>query len=183
MNKIPTIFERDFAGNRKVVNKPVVKFGSQPCVATEKLDGTNVRITVRNHTCVRLEKRRNPDKIQKLKGITEPWYVDADPNDPGDKYIYAALNGTILAELPEGEWSGEAIGENIQGNPLGINGNTICLFSLGKAPLLFDVPIELETLKVWLPEQKSAFNAERGIEGVVWHFADGSMAKIKTKDF
>jgi hypothetical protein len=90
MEKIKTIFERDWDGKRGVTNKPIVTDFSG-AVATEKLDGTNVRVTVRAHTAVRLEKRRNPDKIQKHKGINEPWYVDASPFEAEDKWIYDAL--------------------------------------------------------------------------------------------
>jgi hypothetical protein len=41
-------------------------------MATEKIDGTNIRITLRNNTIVRVEKRRNPNKQEKANGITEP---------------------------------------------------------------------------------------------------------------
>lgn len=121
MKKITTIFDRDWEGNRKVIDKLLIdpeKF--LIATATEKLDGTNVRVTVRNHTAVRLEKRRNPDKIQKQKGISEPWYVDADEYDAQDKWMYDALKNTDLTDIPDGEWSGEALGTNIQGNPYGL---------------------------------------------------------------
>lgn len=183
MQKIPTIFERDWEGNRGVTNKYVVdseKF--LIAKATEKLDGTNVRVTVRNHTAVRLEKRRNPDKIQKHKGITEPWYVDAFENEPSDKWLYDALKNTDLSEIPDGEWSGEAVGVNIQGNPLGLDKNVIVFFSLGQAPVLEGVPTTFEELREWLPKAQSKYGTG-AIEGVVWHCDDGSMMKIKTKDF
>lgn len=90
MEKIPTIFDRDWNGNRGVVNKLIVDYPFDEATATEKLDGTNVRLTVRNNTLVRLEKRRNPSKIQKAQGIVEPWYVEAYENEPGDKHIWEA---------------------------------------------------------------------------------------------
>ena len=103
MEKIPTIFERNWEGNRGVIDKIVVDIEKvESAVATEKLDGTNVRVTVRNHTCVRLEKRRNPDKIQKFKGIKDPWYVDADEFDAQDKWIYDALKNTDLTQITDG---------------------------------------------------------------------------------
>src|SRR3990167_3961007 len=154
MNKIKTIFDRDWDGNRCVVNKYVQGFNTdvlKDSEATEKLDGTNVRITVRNHACVRLEKRRNPDKIQKHKGIEEPWYVDASEGDPQDKWIYDALKNTDLSLISDGEWSGEALGKNIQGNVLNLQNNLIVFFSLGQAPVFEDVPIDYEGLKAWLP--------------------------------
>lgn len=192
MQKILTIFDRDWDGNRGVIDKPaqeleffdfdLLKTG----VATEKVDGTNVRVTVRNHTCVRLEKRRNPSKIQKQKGIIDPWYVDADEFDPQDKYLYEAVKGTDFQYIWEGEWSAEAIGPKIQGNPLALKNHTLIVFSLlvHREIIEFnDVPITFAELRAWLPKQMSCLNPERPIEGIVWHMPDGKMFKIKTKDF
>ena len=186
MKKIKTIFDRDWEGNRGVIDKFINDYGllSLPTTkATEKIDGTNVRITVRNHTVVRAEKRRNPDKIQKHKGITEPWYVDAGEFDPQDKYIFDGINHTDLTKVPDGEWSGELVGKNIQGNPLNLINNMIVFFSLGQVPVFENVPIDYKGLKEWLPKQKSKVGYNCGIEGIVWHCEDGTMYKIKCKDF
>ena len=109
MKKITTLFKRDWDNGGKITPE----YAIDPelfaiATATEKIDGTNVRVTVRNHTAVRLEKRRNPSKIEKQKGIEEPWYTDADEYDPQDKWIYDALKNTDLSEVPDGEWSGDA---------------------------------------------------------------------------
>lgn len=191
MEKIPTLFERDWEGNRKVINKSLIDLDTYNVIATEKIDGTNVRVTVRNGTSVRLEKRRNPDKIQKAKGITEPWYVEADPYDKGDKWIFDALDNTDLSNVPDGEWSAEAVGTNIQGNPLNLTCNRLFFFSLPEVQkqLEFDdAPTDFEGLKEWLPKQKSKVGIDAPIEGIVWHSiylecADMPLAKIKTKDF
>jgi len=83
MEKIPTLFERD--ESFKVVNRPKVEcswvFDGEG-VGTEKLDGTNIRLTVRSGQLVRVEKRRNPSKVHKQQGIVPfnldvPSYVDA----------------------------------------------------------------------------------------------------------
>lgn len=183
MNKIPTIFERNWESNRGVIDKYTVDPAMlAKAVATEKLDGMNVRVTVRNHMAVRLEKRRNPDKIQKHKGIKDPWYVDAFENEPADKWLFDALINTDLSDILDGEWSGEAIGANIQGNPLNLDKNIIVFFTLGQAPVLEDVPITFEALREWLPKQKSKYG-DGFIEGVVWHYNERTMMKIKTKDF
>ena len=183
MEKIPTIFERNWEGNRGVLDKYIKSFDFSNAVATEKLDGTNVRVTVRSHMAVRLEKRRNPDKIQKHKGIEEPWYVDASEYDAQDKWIQDALRNTDLSQIPDGEWSGEAIGTNIQGNPLNLDKNIIVFFTLGQAPIHENVPTTFNELKEWLPKQKSKYGNNCLIEGIVWHWKNGDMAKIKTKDF
>lgn len=188
MKKIKTIFERDWEGNKKVVPIPSAGVSLEVLAldrtvrATEKLDGTNIRVTVRSNTVVRVEKRRNPDKIQKHKGITEPWYIDA-PESAEDKWIMDAVRNTDFSAIPDGEWSGEAIGKNIQGNPLNLDKNVVVFFSLGQAPVFENVPTTYDELKVWLPAQKSKFGNDCGIEGIVWHCANGDMYKIKVKDF
>jgi hypothetical protein len=183
MRKIPTIFKRDRANNGKIIDEYVIDpsfFGN--AIATEKLDGTNVRVTVRNHTVVRVEKRRNPDKIQKHKGIIEPWYIDASDSSE-DKWIMDAVKNTDLSNIPDGEWSGEAVGTNIQGNPLKLENNRVVFFTLDQAPIFYNVPTTFNELKEWLPKQKSKYGNDCGIEGIVWYCPNGDMMKIKTKDF
>lgn len=186
MQKISTIFERDMQNGGKITNhfdKYVDGFNFNEAVATEKLDGTNVRLTVRNHMLVRLEKRRNPTKIEKYKGIVEPWYVDAYETDPGDKYIWEAAKNTDLSQIEDGEYSGEALGTKIQGNPLNLDKHIVVLFTLGQAPVFENVPTTYDELKEWLPLQRSKYGIDCGIEGIVWHHPSGRMVKIKTKDF
>ena len=184
MKKIPTIFKRDEKLGGHIVDERVVSLDLlKTGIATEKIDGTNVRVTVRNHTSVRLEKRCNPTKLQKAKGIIEPWYIDASTYEAGDKWIVDALNNTDLSNIPDGEWSGEAVGVNIQGNPLNLDNNRIVFFTLGQCPVFENTPVTFEELKEWLPKQKSKYGNNCGIEGIVWHFQNGEMAKIKTKDF
>lgn len=184
MNKIKTIFDRDWEGNRGVVNKPVVDLSNT--VAYEKVDGTNIRITVRNKTCVRVEKRRNPTKLEKAKGIVDPWYIDADRNDPSDKYIFEAVDNTDPFNVIDGEWSAEAYGEKIQGNPLQITGHRLFIFSLEaeRKKVQFDTaPKDFVALSEWLPKQKSKINPSCGIEGLVWWNVVEPIGKIKLKDF
>lgn len=188
MEKIPTIFDRNWDGNRKVNEKLVVtEFDFENAIATEKLDGTNVRITVRNHTVVRVEKRKNPSKIQKQKGIKDPWYIDASETDKADQYIFDAVKNTDFSTVPDGEWSAEALGEKIQGNPLNIEGHILFFFSLTSwlERIVFEnAPTNFEELKEWLPQQKSKVGNDSGIEGIVWYNStNGSMCKIKVKDF
>lgn len=188
MEKIPTIFDRNWETNRKVNEKLAIEnFDFKNSIATEKLDGTNVRVTVRNKIVVRVEKRRNPDKVQKAKGIIDPWYVDANEIDKADTYIFEAVNNTDFSSVPDGEWSAEALGEKIQGNPLNITGHTLFIFTLPnwlENVKYENVPTDFEDLKNWLPTQKTKFGNNTGIEGIVWHnLKTGEMCKIKVKDF
>ena len=182
MEKIPTIFDRDWQGNRGVVNTSRILI-SKEAIATEKLDGTNVRLTVRNNTLVRVEKRRNPDAIQKHKGIKEPWYVDAFEYEQSDKWVYDAAKNTDLPDVPDGEWSGEAVGPDVQGNPLNLDQNHVMLFSLGRYAVFGDCPTDFDGLKEWLPKQKSKYGKDCGIEGIVWLIDGKPIGKIKIKDF
>ncbi len=184
MRKIKTIFERDFTNNGKVKDNLVVDFDFENAIATEKIDGTNIRVTIREGKCVRIEKRRNPSKKQKKNGIIEPWYVDASRNEPADQYIVSAVDNTNFENIPDGEWSGEAYGEKIQGNPLNIKGQKVFLFSVEKElkKIKFDnVPTEFNLLKNWLKNKKSIIG-NGPIEGIVWHNEE-NMVKIKSKDF
>lgn len=188
MEKIRTIFDRNWDGNRKINSTLIVTdFDFSNSIATEKLDGMNVRITVRNETVVRVEKRRNPNKKQKLAGIKDPWYVDADQTNKADSYIFDAVMNTDLQNVPDGEWSAEALGEKIQGNPLNLVGQTLFIFSLKEwrdRVVYNNVPFDFEKLRNWLPNQRSIFGNDCGIEGIVWHNTlTGEMCKIKLKDF
>jgi len=186
MRKIKTIFKRDWGGNGNVINEYIDGFDPSILMmstATEKLDGTNVRITTRNNVVVRVEKRINPNSIQKSKGIVDPWYKDTDEYSPEDKWIFDATKNTDYSDVPDGEWSGEAVGKNIQGNPLGLENNKVVFFTLGQAPVFYNVPTDYDGLREWLPKQRSKYGNDCGIEGIVWHCENGDMFKIKTKDF
>ena len=180
MKKIPTIFERDFNNNGKITDKQVVDL--EGATATEKLDGTNVRLTTRNHTLVRLEKRRNPDKRQKHQGIVEPWYVDADEYDPGDKYIWEAARNADVSRMPDGEWIYEALGPKIQGNPLNFKEHKAIYFK-DDSTIFGDAPTDYEGLKEWLPKRESGVGNDCKIEGVVWWKDGQPIGKIKVKDY
>jgi len=185
MRKIKTLFIRDFNNNGRITRKYAFK-PDERWTATEKMDGTNVRLTVRNHQMARLEKRRNPTKLEKAKGMIDPWYVDADEFGPEDKHIWEATRNTDLTDIPDGEWSGEAIGPKIQGNCLKLEKKVVFLFSAlhRKTYLVFEgVPLTYDGLKKWLPKQKSKIGIDCGIEGIVWWFDEKPVAKIKLKDF
>ena len=165
-------------------------------VATEKIDGANVRVTVRNGTLVRIEARRNPTRRQKEAGIVEPWYRDAEPvevNSP-DKWLRDAAANVNYQGIPDGEWSAEAVGPKIQGNPLKLEEHTLYFFSLIpwkdslsatiNIPAIYGrVPFDFEELRDWMFLQQSDVNPEVGIEGIVWWLFDDPVAKIKVKDY
>jgi len=183
MEKIPTVFER--GSNFKVVDK--IREGCEWVFdgegsATEKLDGTNVRLTVRAGTCVRLEKRRNPSKRQKQAGIKDGWYVDADEFGSEDKWIYEAMRNTDVTDWPDGEHSAEALGPSIQGNTLGLDKHLCVPFNL-VIPSFAKIKRTYGGLQTGLLELESLYSPQHLAEGIVFHHPDGRRAKIKRKDF
>lgn len=200
MHKIATLFDRDWEGDRKVIPRfsrdaeRVLAGLTRRLTPTEKLDGTNVRLTVRSGEVVRIEKRRNPDKAQKKRGISEPWYVDVGEG-PEDTYVREAATTIGLHALDggvdDGEWSGEAIGPKIQGNPLGLDQHRVVLFSAGQAPILNGCPsafrvgptLLFDTLREFILSTHSSLNQDVPIEGIVWHNEYGDDLKLKAKDF
>lgn len=210
MEKITTIFERDWDGDKKVTPEAAVPLPVN-MAATEKLDGTNVRLTTRNNVLVRLEARQNPTKALKQGfGIREPWYRDAwsygqQQADPSDRYIIeGAVNTMVEAAkgggVADGEWTGEAIGPKIQGNPLGLEEHRVAFFDRHALPLGLCVPMRsdvptltqadtataewyYEAMRTFFASARSRLNPERPIEGIVWHGTHGFGGKLKRKDF
>ena len=96
---------------------------------------------------MRLEKRRNPSKIQKKNGIKDGWYVDADEFGQEDKWIFEAMKNTDLSQWPDGEHSCEALGPKIQGNPLGLEEHLCVPFNL-EIPAYAEIPRSFDGLRV-----------------------------------
>ena len=188
MEKIPTIFNRgpDFKVMDEIREGCEWVFAGEG-KATEKLDGTNVRLTVRagtvlTGTVVRVEKRRNPSKVQKAQGISTPWYVDADEAAKEDKWIFEAVSNTDTSNFPEGEHSCEALGPRIQGNPLGLENHLCVPFNLA-IPVFEDIPLTFDAMQEFITGLESKFSPNNPVEGIVFHHSDGRRAKIKIKDF
>ncbi len=183
MDKIPTIFDRgsDFKVVNRVRNGCEWVFAGEGS-ATEKIDGTNIRLTVRSGHVVRVEKRRNPSKVQKQQGIIDGWYVDADEFGSEDKWIFDAAKSTDISGWPDGEHSCEAVGPNIQGNPLGLEKHLCVPFNL-IIPRYDEIPRSYESLKDTLTRLESLYSPGHVAEGIVFHHPDGRRAKIKRKDF
>ncbi len=182
MQKIETIFDR--GNNFKVT--PKIRIGTEwvfsgEGIATEKLDGTNIRITVKNGKVTKVEKRRNPTKEEKALG-QEPGYIDAHDNDPADKHIFRAVNGTMVSYLAAGSYPCEAVGPKIQGNPLELPFPTCYLFTI-EPTIIANVPRTFKGLREFFKDFNSLYNPGHKAEGIVFHHSDGRMAKIKVRDF
>ena len=183
MEKIPTLFDRgdDFRVVERVRAGCEWVFDGQGA-ATEKLDGTNIRLTVRAGAVVRVEKRRNPSKAHKARGIVDGWYVDADEHAADDKWIFEAARNTDTSAWPDGEHSCEALGPRIQGNGLDLQAHTCVPFNL-EIPVYEIADRSFNGLKASLAELESRFAPGHLAEGIVFHHPDGRRAKIKRRDF
>ena len=180
MKKIPTIFERDWTGDRsRVVNQ--IHEGCEwvfdgEGIATRKIDGTCCMIEGG-----RLFKRREVKHTQKkpadfievdvdfATGKTVGWVPVGD--GPEDRWHREATPDSI--RLPDGTY--ELIGPKVQGNPEEVGIHHLVRHGDLMAGPLHDVPRSFNGLKDWL--------ARHDYEGIVFHHPDGRMAKIKRRDF
>jgi len=182
MQKIETIFDR--GENFRVLDKP--RAGTEwvfagEGIATEKVDGTNIRLIVSSGKVAKVEKRRNPTREEKASGA-EPRYIDAHREDPADKHIFKAVDNTDTHDWSDGAWSCEAIGPKIQGNPLGLD-KPICYPFTLRPTILTDVPRTFAGLKTYFNNFESKYSPRHKGEGIVFHHSDSRMAKIKVRDF
>lgn len=184
MKKIPTIFERDWNGDRsRVVDQPHKDCGwvfAGEGVARQKLDGTS---------CLfqdgRLWKRREikagqtpPDGFvvadqDEETGKTVGWVpVGEGPEDRWHRDAFAII-ATFPTFFREGE-TYELVGPKVQG---GIERAYIehALVPHAETPSFPAVPRSFSGIRDWL--------AGRDIEGLVFQHPDGRMAKIKLRDF
>lgn len=178
MKKIPTVFERDWNGDRsRVVDQ--VHAGCEWVAAGEgwptlKIDGTCSR--VRDG---RLYKRRELRKGEAAPNGFEQADFDAETgktmgwmpvgDGPEDAYHREAL--AAAAPLADGTY--ELVGPKIQDNPEHLSAHR--LISHDTLRLDETVPRDFAGLKAWF--------ADKDMEGIVFHHADGRRAKIKLRDF
>lgn len=181
MNKIPTMFERDFAigspTRYRILDKP--RHGCEWVFAgegsaTRKIDGTCCLVRAG-----KLFKRRELREDEPPPSGFEETQADEDTHkrvgwvpvgdgaeDKWHRDAFAAqpwlLDGTY-----------ELIGPKIQGNPEGFAEHV--LVSHQRTGEHLDAPRTFAGLRDWLQGMD--------IEGIVFHHPDGRMAKIKKRDF
>jgi len=180
MKKVPTLFERDWNGDRSRVT-PEIHPGCEwvsagEGIATQKLDGTCCMVRD-NAFFKRRELRRGEAKPAQFEeadfdeetGKTVGWVPVSD--GPEDRYHREAWTGAD--RWPDGAY--ELIGPKVQGNPEKQQFHLLIRHGDGLAGEIADVPRSFDGLRDWL--------ATKDIEGVVFHHPDGRMAKIKGRDF
>jgi hypothetical protein len=182
MKKIPTVFERDWNGDRsRVVDQVHEDCGwvlAGEGVATRKVDGTCCMIRAG-----KLYKRRElrdgddtPINFEEAAhdaetGKTVGWMPVGD--GPEDRYHREAFAYDTGSPLVDGTY--ELIGPKVQGNPEHTIGAVLIKHGDGMAGTIDGAPRTFAGLRDWL--------RNKDIEGLVFHHPDGRMAKIKLRDF
>jgi hypothetical protein len=180
MRKIPTIFERDWDGDRSRV-LPTPTPGCEWVFegegnALRKYDGTAVFVDAEGNVFKRLELRGGKAPPE---GFLQ---VDDDMNTgkvigwvqigygSEDKWYRDAL-ARRTEELPEGTY--ELVGPKVQGNPEGFAQHELVRHDFAEGVGSLDRSFE----------GIREFLSDANWEGIVFHHPDGRMAKIKARDF
>ncbi len=179
MKKMPTVFVRDWEGDRSRVTQEVnpeaawVLAGEG--VPMNKLDGTACMVLVG-----KLYKRYDAKR-----GKTPPVdFIPADEPDentghwpgwvpvgPNDKWHLSAWGE---GDFPDGTY--ELVGPKIYGNPEGFETHQLISHRDEELLRLPDhFPRTYDSLREYMEGMP--------IEGIVWHHPDGRMAKLKLSDF
>jgi hypothetical protein len=181
MKKIPTVFERDWNGNRsRVVNIPHKDCGwvfAGEGVATRKLDGTSCM--VRSGKLFKRRELREGDAVpadfelathDEETGKRVGWIPVRE--GPEDRYHREAF-ANHPTQPRDGTY--ELIGPKVQGNPEGSLHHMLFAHDDGDLVINPEPPRTFDGLREWM--------AGQNIEGIVWHHPDGRMGKLKLRDF
>lgn len=177
MKKIPTLFERDWDGDRRYV-LPTVVPGCEWVIngegtPTRKYDGTCVMFDGDRWWARREVKKGKPSPEGFVPLGTDPETGKTIGWEPVEQSSFANLHAEVLerpGNYPPGTY--ELIGARVNGNPEGVIGHQLVPHG---DDVMDDAPRDFDDLAKWLHE--------RPYEGIVWHHPDGRMAKIKRRDF
>lgn len=184
MRKIPTLFERDPATNRRHVLN-VVTPGCEWVLAgegtpTRKYDGSCC--LVRDGKLYKRQETRAVDtmppgfvlvEIDAVTGKAFGWLPVVD--GPENRWHRDAWQGGLDRGClyPDGTY--ELIGPKVQGNPEGYEHHWLQRHD--EAERLYLVPRDFDGLRSYLTNPGFTY------EGIVWHHPDGRMAKLKKRDY
>ncbi len=189
MKKIPTIFNRDWEGDRSLVTEeinPQAKwvFDGEG-LPYQKLDGTCCKIQAGKFFKRREVKKGKEDPAgfileqhDEITGKRIGWVEVGESKE--DKYhreaLFASQHRTLMCNNDNiRDATYELIGPKVQGNPENKESHEIIPHDALRLLIPNEPPLEFTSLKAWL--------SNKDIEGIVWHHEDGRMAKIKLRDF
>lgn len=173
MKKIKTVWVIDRASRRATDEVQTPWVLDREGVATIKFDGTSCMVEGgRLFRRFDAKKGKTPpegwrpceDEADPVTGHWPGW-VEVDSEDPACKWHVEAMRD----DLPDGTF--ELVGPKIQGNPHGLDRHELWRHG--------SVEVEVERTK----EAILAWLEANVCEGLVFHHPNGSMAKIRRKDF
>lgn len=175
MKKTPTLYIRDQKNPKFVTSErhsDVSWVFSGEGVATRKWDGTCCAV-IGGKLFKRYDGTKSkflPDDFIPADGAESHW-LGWRPvgNGPEDRWHNEAWV-SLASPLDDGTY--ELVGPKVNGNP---DGFAVHCFRKHGDVVYEEVPRDDSGLKAWLKD--------KDIEGLVFHHADGRMAKIKLKDF
>lgn len=181
MKKIPTLFERIYENHKIVGITDKITPGCEEAFlkgeATVKFDGSCCAVIngefYKRYDC---KKGKIPPEgaipCCDPDPITGHWphWVKVDPENPADKWFYAAYINSDSELLQDGTY--EACGPHFQKNPYGLYYDK--LIKHGNM-ILTDVNRDFEYIKEYLEDHE--------IEGIVFWLNDEPVCKIKRSDF
>lgn len=183
MKKIPSLFARNYEGDRLVRDELVpgaewVAAGEG--IATVKYDGTACMIRdgkLYRRFDAKAGKTPPPgfEPSQEADPVTghRPGWVLVRADEPGDVWHRAAFEA-LEGFLTDGTY--ELCGPHFNKNPHGFDADT---FVEHGTDVILNGPRTFAGIRAWLSTDGQAVKAE----GIVWHHPDGRMVKIKAKDF
>lgn len=182
MKKIPTLFTRVFEGRKIVGIKNEITPGCEEAflngVATIKVDGSCCAI-IDGKFYKRYDAKKGKQPPEGAIPCCDPdpitghWphWVLVDENNPGDKWFVAAFDKSGLSTNRLNDCTCEAIGVHFNGNPYGLDGDTLVKHGMSR----IDVDRDFESISRWLNEHDE--------EGIVFWFDGEPVCKIKRSDF
>lgn len=186
MRKVPTLFERDWQGDRSrvldLVNPACQWVVDGEGVATVKYDGTAVMVRG-GKLYVRYDAKPGRTPPPSFEPVGEPdpvtghnpGWISTDPVERRDlrsyKWQVEALNNTLAVSQAIPDATYEAVGPHFQGNPYRLDKDV--LWKHGNSRI--EAPRDYASIREFL--------AHAAIEGIVWHHPNGRMAKVKSSDF
>lgn len=187
MKKIPTMFVRDWDGDRRYVGDEVTPgcewVANGEGTPTRKYDGTCVMLDAEGRWWARREVK--PGKSAPANFVALEHDLEAGKTvgwEPIEQSAFARWHAESLTEASEdetpitGPWpvgTYELIGPKVNGDPERYGVHALILHEY--AETLDDAPRDFAGLASWLHAHP--------YEGIVWHHEDGRMAKIKKRDF
>lgn len=181
MKKIPTLFEREFQNHKVVGITEKVTPGMEwvlegKGIATEKIDGACCAI-IDGEFYKRYDAKRgkkapegaipccDPDPVTGH----HPHWVKADPDNPSDKWFWAAHDKTAFNVPSDGTY--EAIGPHFNGNPYNLAYDSL----VRHGTIEIDVGRSFSEIREYLRTNVT--------EGIVFWLDGEPKCKIKRSDF